>query len=105
RRARRRRISALVRAAAAGLAAERYAPDGPGNLRRAAGFRRPPPRRHRGRHDGGALGHAGVAVAMEEVSGRLRLPGGALGLVAALLSACAHYPPPPRPAHGNRADL
>jgi outer membrane protein TolC len=34
---------------------------------------------------------------MEEVK-RLRLPGGALGLVAALLAACAHYTPHPRPA-------
>jgi len=45
---------------------------------------------HRGRHGRGALGHAGVAVAMEEVK-RLRFPGGALGLIAALLGACAHY--------------
>ncbi len=34
---------------------------------------------------------------MEEVK-RLRFPGGALGLIAALLGACAHYTPHPRPA-------
>jgi hypothetical protein len=35
---------------------------------------------------------------MEEVKARLRLLGGALGLLAALLSACVHYTPHPRPA-------
>ena len=42
---------------------------------------------------------------MEEVSGRLRLLGGALGLVAVLLAACVHYTPRPRPAERIAADF
>src|SRR6266513_3610873 len=95
RRARGRRVSALVRALGARLAAARYAPDGPGDLCRAAGFHQPRALQHRGGHGRGTLWHAGVAVAMEGVTTGRRLLGGAVGLLAALLSACVHYTPRP----------
>jgi outer membrane protein, heavy metal efflux system len=42
---------------------------------------------------------------MEEVNHKLRLACGALGLVGALLSACVHYTPRPRPAERVAADF
>jgi len=42
---------------------------------------------------------------MEEVNGKLRLACGALSLAAALLSACVHYTPRPRPAERIAADF
>jgi outer membrane protein TolC len=42
---------------------------------------------------------------MEEVNGKRRLACGAVGLAAALLSACVHYTPRPRPAERIAADF